>query len=80
MLPGVYPGKRKDGTSYFRSNFTYKNKHISLGSYETEELAFKAYLDARKLIRDDSFQLYADYSSFTLDFVKIISILNFRDN
>lgn len=80
MLPGVYTETKKNGTLYYRSSFTYKNKHISLGSYSSEELAFKAYLDARKLIRDDTFHLYDDFSEFTLDFSRIISILNFRDN
>ncbi|MBE5905889.1 MAG: hypothetical protein E7277_03720 [Lachnospiraceae bacterium] len=80
MLPGVYEAKKKNGTPYFRSNFTYNGKHISLGSYDTEELAFRAYLDAIKLTKNTDLILYDDFSQFTLPFAKIISILNYRDN
>ena len=37
MLPGVYQAKKKDNTIYFRSSITYSGKHISLGSFDTEE-------------------------------------------
>ena len=42
MYPGVYIAKKKDGTIYYRSSFTYKSKHISLGSFATEKEAHKA--------------------------------------
>lgn len=45
LLAGVYIAKKKDGTIYFRSSITYRNKHISLGSYETEQQAHEAYLE-----------------------------------
>ena len=38
MTNGVYPAKKKDGTKYFRAAVTYKQKHISLGSFRTEKL------------------------------------------
>ena len=39
MKAGVFKAKRKDGSVYFRSNITYLRKHISLGSFETEDAA-----------------------------------------
>ena len=46
MLPGVYQAVKKDGTIYYRSSITYQGKHISLGSYSTEEEAHRASVDA----------------------------------
>lgn len=80
MLPGVTKSCRKDGSVYYRSGITYKNKHISLGSFPTEQEAHQAYLDGGKLIQSDKYTINDDYSHFTLPFVKIVSILNFRDN
>ena len=37
MLPGVYIAYKKNGTAYYRASITYRNKHISLGSFHTEE-------------------------------------------
>ena len=47
---GVYTSKKKDGTTYYRASFTYKGKHISLGSYSLQEEAHQAYLDAKKVV------------------------------
>ncbi len=80
MLPGVSLGKKKNGTIYFRSSITYRNKHISLGSFDDEEDAFQAYLDALELLKTPSITINNDFSSYTLPFPKIISLLNFRDN
>ncbi len=80
MLPGVYLGKKKDGSIYYRASITYKKKHISLGSFQSEEEAFNAYLDAEKLVKDMSLTVNSDYSSYSLPFNKIITLLNFRDN
>ena len=44
-LPGAFKAQKKDGTIYYRSSITYKNKHISLGSFKTEEEASGAYLE-----------------------------------
>lgn len=77
---GVYKTTKKDGTVYYRSSFTYKGKHISLGSYSTCQEAHLAYLDAKKLVDDISVTL-TDYSSFTnLSHDKFVCLLNFRDN
>ena len=36
MPAGVYTAYKKDGTVYYRSSITHKNKHISLGSFSSE--------------------------------------------
>ena len=45
MLAGVYEAVKKNGERYYRASFTYRNKHISLGSFETEEAAHEAGLE-----------------------------------
>ena len=45
-LPGSFQAMKKDGTIYYRSSITYKNKHISLGSFPTEEESHAAYIQA----------------------------------
>lgn len=80
MLAGVYLAKKKDGTIYYRSNITFNNKHISLGSFPTEQLAHKAYTEAGQVLTANDSP--ADYSRRTsaLSFDKIVSLINFRDN
>ena len=80
MLPGVSKNIKKNGTPYYRAGITYRNKHISLGSFSYEETAFQAYLDASKILQDDSCSIDGDFSGYTLAFPKIITLLNFRDN
>lgn len=81
MLPGVYRATKKDGTEYFRSSITFKNKHISLGSFATEEEAAFSYQFASRLLRDHTLSL-EDYAGHKvpLAFGKWISLVNFRDN
>lgn len=81
LLKGVFSATKKDGALYFRSSLTYKSKHISLGSYETEALAHQAYLEGTALISDLSINL-ENYGEFTsvLPYDKCISLLNMRDN
>lgn len=80
MLPGVFSANKKDGSIYYRSNITYNNKHISLGSFSTEELAHKAYMEAGQILNRSL--LPADYAraGTTLAFDKIVCLINFRDN
>ena len=35
MAAGVYIARKKNGEIYFRSSITYRNRHISLGSFQT---------------------------------------------
>ncbi|MCI8859818.1 MAG: hypothetical protein HFI71_09960 [Lachnospiraceae bacterium] len=81
MLPGVYLAYKKNGTAYYRSNITFQNKHISLGSFATELEAHQAYRDAASLLFDSSTAIHDVFSLPTiLSFHKVISLLNFRDN
>lgn len=81
MLPGVYLAYKKDKTAYYRSSITYRNKHISLGSFPTEQKAHQAYQEAVRLLSDPSTVLDDVFSFSTiLNFDKVISLLNFRDN
>lgn len=81
MLPGVYKAQKKDGTPYFRASIHYQNKHISLGSYPTEETANQAYLEAGKLLGSKEIPFDSSlFSEITLSFEKIVILCNFRDN
>lgn len=79
MAQGVYKANYKSGTAY-RASITYKNKHISLGSYSSETEAYAAYYEASNIINNDTITI-DNYSSidFNLKNDKIISILNYRD-
>ncbi len=81
MQKGVYTAVKKDGTLYYRSSFTYKNKHISLGSYSLEADANKAYLEAIALCSTPEL-LISSYNKkkYHLSLDKWVSIINFRDN
>jgi hypothetical protein len=81
MAAGVYQAKKKNGEIYFRSSITYKNRHISLGSFETEEKAHEAYREAEQIVRDGKYRL-EDYHEdmLTLSFDKFVVLVNFRDN
>lgn len=79
-LPGVFSAQKKDGTVYYRSSITHKQKHISLGSYHTSLRAFAAYLEASSLLFDRALSL-KDYSNHrVLPFAKWVSLINYRDN
>lgn len=80
MLPGVFKAKKKDGSEYFRSSVTYANKHISLGSYSSEQAAHLAYQEAGRLLSDPSLALNSYQENAVLSFEKWVSLLNFRDN
>lgn len=81
MLPGVYHAKKKDNTIYFRSSITYSGKHISLGSFDTEEMAHEAYLYAGRLLAGKEITLTSyKKENPVLSFSKWVSLINFRDN
>lgn len=81
MKKGVFAATKKDGSVYYRASFTFQNKHISLGSFATEEAAGEAYEEALALSTDSQLQL-ADYHGQprALSFQKWVTIINFRDN
>lgn len=81
ILPGVYQATKKDGTIYYRTSITYKNKHISLGSYPTPEESHTAYLEAVTITKDSSITLDSYiHREHLLTFDKWVVLINFRDN
>lgn len=80
MEKGVFTAKKKDGTIYYRSSFTFKNRHISLGSFSKEVDAHAAYNEALSIINSD-YSLDKCLNTYsTLSFDKIVILANFRDN
>lgn len=80
MKPGVFLAKKKDGTNYFRSSLTYKNKHISLGSFETEDQAHQTYNEANMLLNSTLSLEEVSHATSHLPFDKAVTLINFRDN
>ncbi len=87
MPAGVYTAQKKDGTVYYRSSVTYKNKHISLGSFDCADDANKAYLEACDILssplkyRVNSELHTTSYSpELKIPFEKFIILINFRDS
>lgn len=84
MIAGVYETTKKDGTPSFRASFTYKGKHISLGSFPTKGGAHRAYLTAELLLRSAEGALLSlgDYAAAgkPLSYEKWVILLNLRDN
>lgn len=78
-MKGVYPATKKDGTPYYRASLTYQSKHISLGSFESEELANQCYQEGIRILTSDlSTSDYREES--VLSFEKWVSLINFRDH
>ena len=81
LLPGVYQAEKKDGTIYYRTSFTYKNKHISLGSYPTPAEAHTAYLEAVTTTKDGTIIIDSYiHNKHILSFHKWVVLINFRDS
>lgn len=79
-LPGTYTAQKKDGTIYYRSSFTYKNKHISLGSFDIPEAAHAAYMEAGRIIENSDMSIINYSKHSPLSFEKWVILCNFRDN
>ncbi len=79
-LPGTFMARKKDGSIYYRASFTYKNKHISLGSFDDRNIAHMAYLEALKLVSDESLSVMHYFKQSPLSFEKWVVLCNFRDN
>ena len=77
---GVYISYKKDKSIYYRASITYKSKHISLGSFNTEAKANKAYNDARNVLDNPSIGIDDFEALKILSHDKFICLLNFRDN
>lgn len=87
MPTGVYIAKKKDNTEYYRVSFTFKNKHISLGSFDDIKKAEKVYKNAVAIINDSSeytvnpeLHTTTYNTSLAIPFDKFITLINFRDN
>lgn len=80
MLPGVYVNHKTNGTLYYRASITFQNKHISLGSFSTEELAHSAYNEASALLASSTIQIEEHGTKHYLPFSKWVTLINFRDN
>ena len=81
MKPGVYAAEKKDKTPYFRASLTYKRKHISLGSYESECDAEKAYKEGTEILSGPKITIENYLSRIhTLLLEKAVSLINLRDN
>jgi len=78
-LPGVTPAKKKNGTTYYRSSMTLQGKHVSLGSFDTPELAHKAYLEACDIVRERKYKIEDYNKDFALDFTKFVILMNYRN-
>lgn len=85
MPPGVYTAYTKDNTKYYRASITYKNKHISLGSYADINEASNAYHLADKILHNtveafvNTSEYTTSYSDCVLSFEKWLILVNFRD-
>ena len=88
MAQGVFTAVKKDGSVYYRSSITYKNTHISLGSFNTPVEASKVYTDALNILSDkerffvnpDDHSTGYQNTASGISFQKYISIINYRDN
>lgn len=78
-LSGVYIDKKKNGNANYRASVTISNRHISLGSYPTENEAFEAYEYAKMLFGSD-IEITAYSDNCPLSFEKFVVLVNLRDN
>lgn len=77
---GVYLTYKKDNSIYYRASLTHKGKHISLGSFSTEEDAGRCYLLARSILEDTSINLDDYPGENYIQYDKWIILHNLRDN
>ncbi|MEG1848569.1 MAG: hypothetical protein RRX92_04940 [Lachnospiraceae bacterium] len=80
-LTGVSIATKKDHSTYYRASITHKQKHISLGSFNTMEEAHAAYAEALMVLADTDLSIhhYAP-DAMNLSFDKWVSLINYRDN
>lgn len=84
---GVYKALKKDKTEYYRVSITFKNKHISLGSFDDVYSASNAYKYADRILHDtqnntiDILKYITTYNAdrCPLSFEKWVILVNFRD-
>jgi hypothetical protein len=88
MIAGVYTTLKKNKETYYRTSVTYRNKHISLGSFSDEVVAGAVYQEALAILSDaDTYYInpgssttsYNKCHSF-ISFEKFVILINFRDH
>lgn len=80
QLPGVFKATKKNGEPYYRASITYKQKHISIGSFPSPEAANEAYQEAAHLLHTPALTVEHYQKQNTIPFEKWVSLANFRDN
>lgn len=88
MASGVYSALKKDHTEYYRASLTYKNKHISLGSFDEPDEASAVYQESLSILKDQSHHnINTDTGSTNYDscvskisFEKYVILINLRNN
>ncbi|TCK98685.1 hypothetical protein EDC19_1118 [Natranaerovirga hydrolytica] len=80
LLQGVYVAYKKNGEKYYRSSITYNNKHISLGSFESELKAHNAYRVARNILFSNTSQLEDFSTKHYISFHKWVVLHNYKNN
>lgn len=78
LKAGVYTTKRKDGSISYRSSITFQNKHISLGSYPSEDAAHSAYCEAKDILYSEQSDYNIQNDLSWLSFSKRIVLYNFK--
>lgn len=78
--PGSYLARRKDGTEYFRASITYKDRHISLGSFADDKQAGEAYSVANLILNGERVPEPEEYEQLghPLSFTRWIVLLNLK--
>ena len=83
-LIGVFKARKKDGSVYYRASITYKEKHISLGSFSNEGAAGAAYNFAKDYLASEKAYLPEEYEAVLtseggrLSFDKWVMLLNLK--
>ena len=78
--PGVYETALSDGTCSYRASVTFRQKHISLGSYQSASAAHHAYLYACHILQSSTWKISGWKKNSVLSFEKCIVLANFKDN
>ncbi len=79
-MKGVYITKTASGKVLYRASVTKSGRHISLGSYPSEKKAHQAYLEAVRILENNSISP-DDFQVFRhLKYEKAVILINFRDN
>lgn len=79
-LKGIYKRRTKSGKDSFIASFTFRRKHISLGSFNNKIAASLAYKEALSIVDRENITIDSYSEASFLPFEKWIIILNFRDN